>query len=330
MQDILTKTLELCKNKGRLLYLSTFGSNLYGTNINGKSDIDVKGIFLPDIKDLIFQNPINNIHYSTGNDKSKNNSSDVDIDLWSLQYWLQRLLPISDTGAIDLLFSYTNKDAVLYMNPNMKDIFEHPLEFVDTTNTKTCVNYSLGQAKKYGIKGSRLGILKKILEVAKNNYKFYFEKLENHYEKIIDACNDSKYCTYQEMNGQKLLFVCGKYHNLNIKMDEFIKRITKEYESYGNRAEVAEKNGGIDWKALSHAVRAIFQTQELLETGNIVFPLKRKEEIVRIKTGCYDWQTTENVILSELDKLETIFQKSEFKSKQNELLAKQIILDFYL
>lgn len=333
-QEIVEFVQDLCKkNNCKLLYLTIFGSNLYGTNISDKSDIDIKGIFLPDIKSCIFGKAPNNIHYSTGDNNSKNTVDDIDIDLWSIQYWTQRLLPISDTGAIDTLFSYTNKNTILYINPVIEPIFQNPLSFVDTTNTKTCVNYSLGQAKKYGIKGSRLGIIRTVLLIA--DKKPETDRLDDHFQEIIDACNNSEYCTIATfsrshgLSDEKLLFLCGKYHNLNIKMKEFANRVRKEYESYGNRAELAEKNGGIDWKALSHAVRAIFQTQELLETGNIVFPLKRKDEIVKIKTGQYDWNTTEGIILSELSTLETIFQKSNFKSKQDRKLVEQIILNCY-
>ena len=52
----------------------------------------------------------------------------------------------------------------------------------------------------------------------------------------------------------------------------------------------------MDWKALSHSVRAIRQQEELLETGRLVFPLRDRGEILRIKKGGLSFQETEGVI----------------------------------
>jgi hypothetical protein len=54
---------------------------------------------------------------------------------------------------------------------------------------------------------------------------------------------------------------------------------------YGQRALQAERNEGIDWKALSHAVRVGREALELLQTGKITFPLSCVAEILSIKRG---------------------------------------------
>jgi hypothetical protein len=59
----------------------------------------------------------------------------------------------------------------------------------------------------------------------------------------------------------------------------------KVHNNYGNRAQLAEQNEGIDWKALSHAVRVGREALELLETGEITFPLQNAGHILHIKKG---------------------------------------------
>ena len=76
---------------------------------------------------------------------------------------------------------------------------------------------------------------------------------------------------------EKYLFVCGVQHQFNLELDKFIKRIeekiTKEYTSQRTK----DAKDGNDWKALSHATRALLEIKELLDTGTIQFPLKDKE-----------------------------------------------------
>ncbi|WP_244310914.1 hypothetical protein [Roseomonas mucosa] len=54
---------------------------------------------------------------------------------------------------------------------------------------------------------------------------------------------------------------------------------------YGERALLAERQGGADWKALSHAVRVGQEAVELLGTGRLRFPLAGAEHLLAIRLG---------------------------------------------
>lgn len=56
-------------------------------------------------------------------------------------------------------------------------------------------------------------------------------------------------------------------------------------DEYGERALQAERDEGIDWKALSHAVRVGREALELLQTGRITFPLPYASELLAIRRG---------------------------------------------
>jgi hypothetical protein len=68
---------------------------------------------------------------------------------------------------------------------------------------------------------------------------------------------------------------------------------------YGQRALQAERNEGIDWKALSHAVRVGREALELLQTGKITFPLPYATEILSIKRG----ERTYEAVAETIDRL---------------------------
>ncbi len=342
-EHVTLKARELCeKNDAKLIYLCLFGSHLYGTN-SPESDLDVKGIFLPSLESLVLGKAPKHLHYSTGDKHSKNSAEDIDIELFSLQYWLDHLVRKGETIGLDLLFSWTNKECVLPVVDNQRwrihdytmiHVFNAVDQLLTSSDLLQCayVKYAIGQAKKYGIKGSRLGVLKRIeswinvnFDDDKNHWKTI--KLANYIDEIIKYFGDESFCFDKDINGVRSLVVCGKVHMATISVFEFFERIRGQYKTYGERARLAEENQGIDWKACSHALRAIFQTEELLTTGKITFPLARSGELLEVKQGRLPWSEVEKLITDGLQHLETI--ESDFVGKWNQAFVNNEILGAY-
>lgn len=147
----------LISNKGKLLYLTHFGSRLYGTN-TATSDTDLKAIYLPNIESVVLGTVEDTIVYTTGDKDSKNSDEDVDITVYSLRYFLQ-LLVKGEVGAIDLLFSMFRKDTILFEKSTTTDYFRMNYLNLISKESKAFIGYCFNQAAKYGIKGSRYGDL---------------------------------------------------------------------------------------------------------------------------------------------------------------------------
>lgn len=327
---------EMCERYGhRLLYLCKFGSHLYGTATE-ESDLDLKGIFLPNKEHLLLGNKIKSLRYNSGSNNDRNSKNDVDIELWSLQYFFE-LLGKGETNAIDLAYSPTNKSCVEYIEDSVdKMIFENPREFFNSKDINAFIGYAIGQAKKYGVKGSRLGVLKRVYEYLKDVIYPHIEPDQLHYyrlsdiiEDILNNFYDDSFCFMKFINDEEALVLCGKVHLFSIKLEEFYYRIKREYEKYGERAKKAEKNEGIDWKAISHAMRCIYQMEELLEKGKIEYPLSRAKELLEIKNGQYDWTEVEKWIYEGLERIEGLQEMSKVTGRKNEELKKYIILTLY-
>ena len=77
-QNIIEKAKELVEPYGKLVFLTVFGSHLYGTNTL-TSDTDYKGIFIPHKQDLLKNIASHHISYSTGKSDSKNTKDDIDF-----------------------------------------------------------------------------------------------------------------------------------------------------------------------------------------------------------------------------------------------------------
>ena len=228
---LLEQAQALCeKHDATLLFLTFFGSTLYGTETPGKSDVDVRGIFLPSTKALALNKAAKSLHFSTSNNEHRNLAGDVDIDLWSVQHWLLKLLPTGDTGALDVLFAPSHPACALYRHPALDAVFENPMRFMDTGKGRAYAEYSLGQAKKYGIKGSRVGVLKAVRTWLQTHCPEPqpSDRLGNSLDALADVCADA----HSERDGVRAAYNYAQYLPERRKM-------MQEYSNY--LSELKEK-----------------------------------------------------------------------------------------
>jgi len=330
--DLVSQAQALCRERGAsLLFLTLFGSTLYGTESPGKSDVDVRGIFLPSLESLVLGKASKSLHFSTGCGERRNMAGDVDIDLWSVQHWLLKLLPGGDTGALDMLFSPSHAACTLYRSPSLDAVFANPLRLMDIGKGRAYAEYSLGQAKKYGIKGSRIGALKTVRDwlmrhcpEPKGN-----ERLGDYLDALAKECAESRFCSVETIQGEKALQLCGKRHMSTVRMPELIRRVEADMRRYGARAEEAQRNEGLDFKALSHALRALDQMEELLQTGKITFPLKNRKELIAVKEGKYSWCNLELRILQRLEAVDAMRERFAFAGMYDAGFAEECIRACY-
>lgn len=333
---MLRETLKLCEqNQVKLLYLCRSGSHLYGTN-TPQSDTDYKGIFLPSKDQCFLQEYKKSIDYSSGKGDSKNSEDDVDIQLWSLQYFL-KLVSTGETNALDLLYSFTFPRMMIYKHRIMERIFSNYTKLYNIKDCKAFVGYAIGQAKKYGIKGSRLGVLKVICEYTRGWIDGYVDthgsidgiKLNMILMGIVENYHDSSFCFLKDINGIESLVLCGKVHQGTITVKEFYKRIETHYNGYGERAKLAEQNKGIDWKALSHATRALTQMKQLIHMGSIYFPLHNAEYLMNIKMGNMSFKEVERVICKGIEEVSFLLKDDGLVDTRDLGLIKNIIMEAY-
>lgn len=332
--DLITQAVSLCgEGHHELIYLTRFGSHLYGTNTNS-SDTDVKGLFLPNIKELILGTSSKCLTFKSNTGKEKNNQDDVDIQLWSLQYWF-KLLEKGDTNALDLLYAHTNQECHLYQSNTLDfvgDMEEIHRYVYDTARIQGYLGYIMQQTKKYSIKGSRLNAIKKVYDwLTKAHPKILEFKLDFWMTEILKECGDASYCFEKVINGSRSLVLCGKVHMGGITMQEFASRVTGDFERYGQRAIQAANNEGVDWKAVSHALRCLYQTQQLLKSKRISFPLPCADMLLEVKRGEVPWADCEKILvegLEEIKALQDAYPPEE--NLYNPRVGRQYILSCYL
>jgi hypothetical protein len=296
------------KHDLNILFLCKFGSHLYGTN-TPESDEDFKGVYLPTLEQCIIGDVPRTVSYYSGKDDSKNTKDDIDIEIYSLHYYL-KLLSRGDTGALDMLHApIDNKNIVLHSTDIWKCLNVNRSEFY-TTNLSAFVGYCRKQASKYGIKGSRLNACKKVMDFLKDKdgklSDYEFPKGEHIHHIKADEDLKIPFDMYQ---------VVGKKFQVTVQCSYAYNALEKFYSEYGKRAKLAAKNEGVDWKAVSHALRCAFEMNEIYGNGDMKFPLYHAEYLLRVKQGKVDYKEVGAYIEELMDKIETMATLSTYPKK---------------
>jgi uncharacterized protein len=290
--------------KNKILEIKT-GSHLYGLD-TPESDLDYGGIFLPS-KELIFGlSKYNEVDLSL-KDKLKNgkNSKDaVDRKLYEFRKYIELALQ-NNPNILEMIF--VNEENIVFVNDFGRKLLDMSHLFPHKGLKNRFIGYAISQKKKMVVK--------------RDNY-LELEKAEDILEKI---CNDG--------NGKLLLPQCETIYNefkeafkikkqtdshyrvadRSLVKNQTAKRALQEIRQiigYSTNRKDLIKSKGFDTKFGSHLIRLLIEGKELLETGRLEFPIKRREEVMNIKTG--KWSLSE--VLDYSEHLENEINKSLIKS----------------
>jgi len=317
----------------KLIVEMRFGSHLYGTE-TPLSDLDYKGVYIPDARDILLQRVRDTISQSRPKALGeKNAAGDVDCEIYSLQRYLE-LLSEGQTVALDMLFV---PEAVMVSEagPEWREIQANSDRLV-TRRAASFVRYCRQQANKYGIKGSRVAVARTALALLTSAEAVhgsttklgaiepevtYFVSTAEHASLLDMAMPGGRLVRHLEVCGRKMPFTSS------IKSArEVLQRLVDEY---GERALQAERNEGVDWKALSHAVRVGREALELLATGRITFPLSCAAEVLAIKRGERPYAAVAEEIERLLEAVEVAATRSTLRDEPDQDFIDDLVARTY-
>lgn len=323
-----------------LIMKCLFGSHLYRLQTEN-SDKDYKGIYLPERDNLLLGNYAKHYSQSTGDDKSRNTKDDVDVEIFSLPYFIE-LACKGETVALDMLHA----DSVLQQNisdkqPNGKTplwVIWHDLQLKRkmfyTKNMKSYIGYARKQANKYGIKGSRMEAVEKVINFTSCSYNDE-QRASLKIRDVIKKLPESEYVKVVVMPETKqgdLTFyeVCGRKFQDTLTLEQLKQNCQNIYDEYGDRAKLAKMDLGVDWKAVSHALRASYQMLGILQDGDFEYPLPQTKFLLEVKTGQLNFV---NEVQPELDnlivKIEQLAEESSLPEKVNRKFWDDWLLNVY-
>lgn len=296
------------------IYRIKFGSRLYGTS-TPTSDIDYMSIFIPDARSILLQRAKGAVNdQRPKRDGEKNAAGEVEEGRFSLQRYLS-LLAEGQTVALDMLFA-PSWAWMMEPSPIWVEIVDNRHRLL-TKRSRAFIGYAMRQASKYGVRGSRVAasrLARDLLDrgISDHGASDKLEVMARAIEVAVGAEQHMAIVPQTKANGGVVMHweVCGRkmpYTSSIKNARDIMQRLVDEY---GQRALQAESNQGVDWKALSHAVRVGCEALELLRFGRITFPLPNAEHILAIKLGEFDYRTVADEIEALLPEIEHAAEES--------------------
>lgn len=292
----------------RTVMRCVFGSNLYGT-ATPASDLDYKSVFVPSARSILLQNAPRTISHSRPKGiGEKNYAGEVDEEQISLQQFL-KLAAEGQTMALDMLFAPSSA-FVGESSWEWREIIANRHRLL-TRKSAAFIGYARQQSAKYGIKGSRVAASRAALAFLEKAMADHGStaKLQVVSEPVLKMISEMEHMSLLEdvtPHGQTvhLWEVCDRKMPFTASIKNARDIMQRVVDEYGRRALMAETQQGVDWKALSHAVRVGDQAVELLSTGHITFPLPNAAHIVDIKLGKLLYQDVAAEIEGLFEKVE--------------------------
>lgn len=298
----------------KILIKAVAGSHLFGTN-TPTSDRDYKGVFLPEESDILLGKFDQTVHDHTNTSTNKNTKDDIDIEFYSLDKFLKMLYQ-GQTVAWELLF--TPENMIIEKHPLWDEIKEATPLFLNK-RVDAFIGYCKQQAHKYGVRGSRLSAVEQSLEIFNRyNWNQYLSDVSAEDIKTLESFEHIEWVEKEFMGSKKqLLSICGKKFESNTMLKYVKDPLNLYYNSYGERSRLAQKNEGVDWKALSHAVRVCMQASSLLTKGKIMLPMHPSQ--VTLLKGIKAGQLTFDVVANLIEE----YQSDLLKDRDNSTLPEE-------
>lgn len=283
-----------------LLMKTPFGSHLYGMATEN-SDTDYLAVRLHNPVQMALGLYKKEEQFTTGSNDSKNTAEDVDQSTYDYLHFLKELsrgeLKAVDTVFCDNQMQFTS------------DTFEHLRanrhRFL-TKQMKGFVGYVKKQVWRYGVKGSTLGDLRVVRKV-----------LENHPNKRLKDVLPilAKQNLENVEVGADYMKAKGKTYMYSEKTTELAKIFAKFESEYGHRSDSAEKAGGVDWKAVAHAFRCMYQFELMVKDGGFKYPLSQNEFLMQVKRGELPFSEVQPLLETQFEKVKTLFEESDLPER---------------
>jgi hypothetical protein len=320
-----------------IIFRTRFGSHLYGTNTPA-SDDDWKSVRMPTAREILLGNAKETLaikdRYNKA-EKEKNLPGEYEEESFTLKQYL-KLVSEGQTVSLDMLFApgyMWDKHSVLDFTI-WADIRANRNRLI-SKKSGAFVGYCRQQAKKYGIKGSRVAAAREVLNflltlhpnMKLGEYMVNIDQMHN----LSPNKEHIRIIPIQQTSGVIIYYleVCDRKLQYTSKVSECIKVVDHLVAEYGSRALQAEQNEGLDWKALSHAVRIGEQAIELFDTGFVTFPRPNADFLKVIKKGEVPYKQVAGLIEMNFDAVEAASKASSLPEDVDHEWINQFIVDQY-
>jgi len=276
------------------------GSHLYGTNTEN-SDHDYSGIFIAPIDYYFGLKDVREVDFSISSkhENGKNDKEAIDRKFYEIKRFM-KLATDCNPAIIEQLF--VPKSLLIHSSIKGKELLDNRKIFLHKGLYHRFLGYAYSQKKKMIVKldnHDKYKHVKSVLENANPTDTLHHVKniLGKYFDKEHMAVGDIKI-------------------PLGVLNKKALSIINKRFANMSHRKELIRKHG-YDTKFGSHLIRLILEGIELLQTGDLIFPLKEKDLILDIKNGKYKLNELLHIFYSLEHDIEISKEKSDLPKKPN-------------
>ncbi len=256
-----------------------FGSTLYGTTVPD-SDLDYRSIYLPAINDCLLIRA----------NQAWDDETEEDTSVFSLQ----RFLAMAEEGqsiAIELLSA---PDSAVVATSEVWSYLRSQRRRFFTKSMDSFLHFSKAMASKYSRRVDRLNEVEAVLTTLGAGDPTLlnvqaFHRLGTIWDQLPESTNAQKGLSERASGDDKRTYtVCGRELQATVTIGHAYSVVKRVYDGFGERVRIAQE-GKIEWKSLGHAFRTALQCREIVETGDLRFPLKDREWLRSVRLGQVDF-----------------------------------------
>lgn len=313
----------------KISFIMIAGSHFFNLN-SERSDVDYKGIYLPiDGKET----KRGEVTYKTNTQKNKKNTSDdVDCTFFSLKKFLT-LLASGDFNMIEMLFA--PRDKIIMTS----EIYED-LRFIRNSLLPNDISSFLGFIKReylrYGIDKKHYGLQVRFLNFLKMLKKnSLHDRLKDHWLEIVNYVQQEESyiqigATWNDNKEIPAVIITKRVFQYTVKIDYIVEAIECNLARYGHR-QVIMTEEGLEFKGLYHAMRLIFEAEDLLTTGQLSFSFSADRHVFLrdIKNGKINQDVLFNSIDSGIERLYALDKKTISNKINIKYLVDKLIWKYY-
>ena len=302
----------------KIVFLIKAGSHFFDLN-TPSSDKDFRGIYMPSAKEIYKGEARRKfVEYKSnpGNKKNvKNSNTDVDFNLFSITMFFD-LLKRGDFNMMEMLHS--PKDKILIDSPLMVELRDIRKNLL-VNDISAFVGFIKKEYRRYGINIYHYSAQEKFLTFL-NKYDGHI-RLKEIWKDIKEYGKDESLVSFTtSLTGNNTIIptikLAQRMYQNTVKIDYIKDALKDRLERHGHRQRNMAASG-VEFKGLYHALRLIYEANDLYDYGEFKLPFdkERHSMLLKIKTSDIDQDFLFNLIDNEIEKLYNI-EKTVVSNKE--------------
>lgn len=305
--------------ENRVILKVRAGSSLHGTSLP-TSDEDFIGVYLSTPDELLGLSSSEIIEEDVVSKKEngRNDKDAVDCKYYELRKFCNLALNANPT-ILELLFA--DEKNIVHIDEYGRKLIANRDLFISKKVRHSFIGYAFSQKRKSQVKSENLKTLflarEDFLKVENKSMMLYsFMESQKQLPKYILKTNYPSHITIADTNFQ------------NQKIRDVIKKLDYRIDNGTHRKDGMLEHGCC-YKFIGHTLRLLLQGEELMLTGNINFPLKDRELLLKIKRGEMKPIEIMELIEAKEEEFTTLESKSNLPYKADFNKVNDFIISMY-